>query len=33
LLGKIEIKFGFEGFEERKNFLHRNIFKFEVDFE
>jgi hypothetical protein len=28
-----EIKYGFEGFEERNNFLYRNFFKFEVDFE
>jgi hypothetical protein len=31
--GKFEIKYGFEGFEERNNFLHRNIFKFKVNFE
>jgi hypothetical protein len=28
-----EIKYAFEGFEERNNFLYRNFFKFEVDFE
>jgi hypothetical protein len=28
-----EIKYGFEGFEERNNFLHRNFFRFKVDFE
>jgi hypothetical protein len=28
-----EIKYGFEGFDERNNFLHRNVFKFEVDVE
>jgi hypothetical protein len=28
-----EIKYGSEDFTERNNFLHRNIFKFEVDFE
>jgi hypothetical protein len=27
-----EIKYGFEGFDER-NFLHRNFFRFEMDFE
>jgi hypothetical protein len=32
-LKKFEIKYGFEGFEERNNFLYRNIFRFEVDFE
>jgi hypothetical protein len=34
-LGSIffEIKYGFEGFDERNNFLHRNVFKFEVDVE
>jgi hypothetical protein len=30
---KIEIKYGFEGFDERNNFLLRNFLKFEVDFE
>jgi hypothetical protein len=35
LIGLIffEIKYGSEDFNERNNFLHRNIFKFEVDFE
>jgi hypothetical protein len=33
VLRKIEIKFGLEGFEERNNFLHRNFFRFRVDFE
>jgi hypothetical protein len=28
-----EIKYGFEGFEDRKNFLHRNFIRFEVGFE
>jgi hypothetical protein len=28
-----EIKYNFEGFDERNNFLHRNVFKFKVDFE
>jgi hypothetical protein len=32
-LEKFQIKYGVEGFEERNNFLQRNIFKFEVDFE
>jgi hypothetical protein len=26
-------KYGFEGFEERNNFLHRNFFIFEMDIE
>jgi hypothetical protein len=30
---KIEIKYGFEEFEDRNNFLHRNFFIFKVDFE
>jgi hypothetical protein len=30
---KIEIKYGFEGFEERNNFLHKYFFRFELDFE
>jgi hypothetical protein len=30
---KFEIKYGCEGFEERNNFLHRNFFRFEIDFE
>jgi hypothetical protein len=33
MLGKIQVKYGFEGFEERNNFLYRNIFRFKVDFE
>jgi hypothetical protein len=32
-LRKFEIKYGFEGFEERNNFLYRNFFRFIVDFE
>jgi hypothetical protein len=32
-LRKSEIKFGFEGFGERNNFLKGNFFRFEVDFE
>jgi hypothetical protein len=27
-----EIKYSWEGFEERNNFLHRNFFKFKLDF-
>jgi hypothetical protein len=27
------MKYGFEGFENQNNFHHRNIFRFEVDFE
>jgi hypothetical protein len=30
---KIEIKYSCEGFEERNIFLHRNFFKFEINFE
>jgi hypothetical protein len=30
-LKKIEIKYGFEGFEERNNFLHRNLFRYKMD--
>jgi hypothetical protein len=33
MLGKIEMKYGLEGFEGMNSFLHRNFFKFEVDFE
>jgi hypothetical protein len=33
LVENFEIKYGFEGFNERNNFLHRNFFRFEVDFE
>jgi hypothetical protein len=29
---KFEIKYGYEGFEERNNFLHQNFFRFEMDF-
>jgi hypothetical protein len=32
-LEKFEIKFIFEGFEDRNNLLHRKVFRFEVDFE
>jgi hypothetical protein len=32
-LKKIEIKYSCEGFEERNNFLHDNLFSFETDFE
>jgi hypothetical protein len=32
-LKKFRIKYGFEGYEERNNFLHRNFFIFEIDFE
>jgi hypothetical protein len=28
-----EIKYGCEGFEERNNLLHRNFFRFKMDFE
>jgi hypothetical protein len=30
-LEKFEIKYCFEGFDERNNFLHRNISRFEMD--
>jgi hypothetical protein len=33
LLEKFQIKYGMEGFEERDNFLHRNFFGFELNFE
>jgi hypothetical protein len=33
VLKKIEIKYGFECLEETNNFLHRNVFRFEMDFE
>jgi hypothetical protein len=33
LLEKFQIKYGMEGFEERDNFLHRNFFRFELNFE
>jgi hypothetical protein len=29
---KNEIKYGWEGFEEKNNFLHRNFFSFEMNF-
>jgi hypothetical protein len=32
-LQKIEIKYSSEGFEEGNNFLHRNLFRFEMRFE
>jgi hypothetical protein len=32
-LEKFEIKYNIDDFEERNNFLHRNFFRFEVDFE
>jgi hypothetical protein len=28
---KFEIKYGFEGFDERNNFLHRNVSRVEMD--
>jgi hypothetical protein len=33
LLGKIEIKYGFEDIEEINNFLHRNFLRFGMDLE
>jgi hypothetical protein len=33
MLDFFKIKYGFEEFEKRNNFLHRNAFKFEMDFE
>jgi DNA modification methylase len=33
LLKKIETKYGYDGFKERNNFLHRNFFIFRIDFE
>jgi hypothetical protein len=33
LLEKFKIKYGYEGFEDRNNFLHRNFSRFEMDFE
>jgi hypothetical protein len=33
VLEQSQIKYGIEGFEERNNFLHRNFFRFEVNFE
>jgi hypothetical protein len=32
-LEKFEIKYGFEGFKERNNFIHRNSFRFKIYFE
>jgi hypothetical protein len=32
-LKKIETKYGYEGFEEGNNFLHRNFFRCEMDLE
>jgi hypothetical protein len=32
-LRQIEISYGFEDFEERNNFLHRNVLGYELDFE
>jgi hypothetical protein len=32
-LENFEIKYYFEGFEEENNFLHRNFYRFEMDFE
>jgi hypothetical protein len=32
-LRKFQIKYGCEVFETRSNFLHRNFFRFQVDFE
>jgi hypothetical protein len=31
-LKKFGIKYGFEGFDERNIFLHRNLSRFEIDF-
>jgi hypothetical protein len=31
-LENFEIKYSFEGFEERNNFLHKDFFRFEMDF-
>jgi hypothetical protein len=33
LLGKIEIKYGFEALEEGNNFLYRNFIRFRMDLE
>jgi hypothetical protein len=33
VLENFEIKYGIEGFKERNNFIHRNFFIFEVEFE
>jgi hypothetical protein len=32
-LENFEIKYGFEGFEDKNNFIHKNIFILKVDFE
>jgi hypothetical protein len=33
MLENFQIKYAIEGIEETNNFLHRNFFRFEVDFE
>jgi hypothetical protein len=33
MLEIFQIKYEFEGFDERNNFLHINFFRFELDFE
>jgi hypothetical protein len=33
VLENFQVKYGIEGFEERDNFIHRNFFRFELDFE
>jgi hypothetical protein len=33
LLENFQIEYEFEGLEKRKNFLHRNFYRFELDFE
>jgi hypothetical protein len=33
VLENFQIKYAFEGFEKRNDFLHRNFFRFEVKFE
>jgi hypothetical protein len=33
VLESFQIKYGIEGIEERNNFIHRNFFRFDVDFE
>jgi hypothetical protein len=32
-LKKIQVKYGFEGRGVRNKFLHRNVFRFEINFE
>jgi hypothetical protein len=32
-LENFQIKYGFEGFDDRNNFLYRNFLKFEMEFE